>query len=1206
MIKSITYKVSVRLAAGAVGVAMVVSGFSVAAPAFAAGLTQTQIQSILSLLQSFGADQATINNVNAALNGQATTGTGGTSSTGGGACPALTRDLKQGSSGADVKALQQFLNTNAATQVAASGAGSPGSETTTFGPATKAAVMKFQTAHSITPIAGYVGAKTRAAIAAVCGTTGTAPGTGTGTTTTGTAAGTAVVAATAQPANAIAPQGASRVPFTAFTVTANGAPVTVNSVAVTRQGPSLDTDFSGVVLVDASTGAQLGTARILDANHSAVIGTPITIPAGTSKTFWVEGNIQCVSTATNCSNTTASIPGSGDVASFAVTAVNTASTVSGSFPIVGASNTINTSLTIGTASIQTSSFDPSTQGSQPIGTTGYRFTGIRIQAGSAEDVTFKAITWYNSGSASGIANMVTVVNGTSYPTTVDSTGRYYTAVFPSGIVIPKGQSVDVYVQGDLGANTTANTYAEFDIYRNTDIYLVGNTYGYGITPTVVSTGSYNSSSTHNTIFVGGSSTPWIQGSTVTVTAGQFSTIQNATSVGAQNIAVNVPNQPLGGFQTNLTGEAIQAQSIKFHFLVTGAALDPMQNISLVNQNGSVVAGPYNATCDNGGTSCNSQSVTFTGSLTFPTGANTYTLEGQLQSQTGINGNTIQASTTPSSTSDWSNVTGATTGNNVSIGVGLFTMNTMTVQAASLTTSNGTTPTNGSTIVAGGQNILLATVQLDASQSGEDVQLSSIPMSLTTNDSSGPGYLSSCQVWNGSTALNTGSRVVNGSTLTAQAAAQTVTFSLDNALRIPKGTVLNLPITCNISSAAPNTETYTLGVGTITATGVTSGSAVTVSGPGGTVPTINVSSGATLAGSTDSSSPAYAVVAGGTTGVTLNVIKFRATNEAVNLQKVGLKLVGTNATSSDLTTVYLYSGNNVMTTSGAAVAPGTLIGTATFAGGSAYATSTLSTVVQMPVNQDATVVVKADLASIGVNKPGTEGANVAVNYDSSRGVGANSGKTTNGTGVGATSSGVRTFASYPTFAAGPAAPSNPNGIAQVLKKFSVTASNSGSIGLDKISISIASSSGITLNNVKLIAYTDSGYSIAANVPGSTSGQFGAASTTVTSGQLLTFQQSGEGSPAAPLELGSGQTIYFSLLGDVSVNTNNSTWTVSATVKGDSGAPTNGIDNVANLNALPSNFVWSSNATSTSVTTSGGLGSGDWTNGYGVSGLPSSGF
>jgi peptidoglycan hydrolase-like protein with peptidoglycan-binding domain len=48
--------------------------------------------------------------------------------------------------GADVKRLQVFLNAQGFI-VAKKGAGSPGHETTYFGPATKAALMKFQMAH---------------------------------------------------------------------------------------------------------------------------------------------------------------------------------------------------------------------------------------------------------------------------------------------------------------------------------------------------------------------------------------------------------------------------------------------------------------------------------------------------------------------------------------------------------------------------------------------------------------------------------------------------------------------------------------------------------------------------------------------------------------------------------------------------------------------------------------------------------------------------------------------------------------------------------------------------------------------------------------------------------------------------------------------------------------------------------------------------
>ncbi len=183
-----SYTKLVAVAAGvAVAFALVLGA---AAPVRAAALTSGQISSIIGLLQSFGADAATIANVQASLNGTAPT-MPTTPSTGGSmACKGSVwaRDLTVGATGADVMALQKFLNMSAATQVAATGAGAPGMETSTFGPATRAAVIKFQTANAITPAAGYVGPVTRTTIAAKCsGTTPGMPGTpGTPTPTTPT------------------------------------------------------------------------------------------------------------------------------------------------------------------------------------------------------------------------------------------------------------------------------------------------------------------------------------------------------------------------------------------------------------------------------------------------------------------------------------------------------------------------------------------------------------------------------------------------------------------------------------------------------------------------------------------------------------------------------------------------------------------------------------------------------------------------------------------------------------------------------------------------------------------------------------------------------------------------------------------------------------------------------------------------------------
>lgn len=75
----------------------------------------------------------------------------------------FAKDLYKGMMDPDVKRLQQVLNKNTSTQIAAQGAGSPGNETEYFGALTLAAVKKFQALHGV-PQTGYVGPLTRAVL----------------------------------------------------------------------------------------------------------------------------------------------------------------------------------------------------------------------------------------------------------------------------------------------------------------------------------------------------------------------------------------------------------------------------------------------------------------------------------------------------------------------------------------------------------------------------------------------------------------------------------------------------------------------------------------------------------------------------------------------------------------------------------------------------------------------------------------------------------------------------------------------------------------------------------------------------------------------------------------------------------------------------------------------------------------------------------
>ena len=75
----------------------------------------------------------------------------------------FSRSLTQGAKGDDVKRLQQYLNSKGFI-IALSGVGSKGKETGLFGPATKAALIKFQKAMKITPAVGFFGPLTRGVI----------------------------------------------------------------------------------------------------------------------------------------------------------------------------------------------------------------------------------------------------------------------------------------------------------------------------------------------------------------------------------------------------------------------------------------------------------------------------------------------------------------------------------------------------------------------------------------------------------------------------------------------------------------------------------------------------------------------------------------------------------------------------------------------------------------------------------------------------------------------------------------------------------------------------------------------------------------------------------------------------------------------------------------------------------------------------------
>src|SRR3989344_5421644 len=162
---------NIKLAlAGAVYFGLISVIFTAMPQAASAALTESQIQAILSLLQSFGADQTVVGNVNSSLRGLPTTGGGGGTIA---FCPNFTYNLYLGLNDSETEAqvsqLQKFLAQDSSVYP-------EGTITGFYGPLTEQAVKRWQAQQGVvssgspdTTGYGVVGSRTREKIRANCG-----------------------------------------------------------------------------------------------------------------------------------------------------------------------------------------------------------------------------------------------------------------------------------------------------------------------------------------------------------------------------------------------------------------------------------------------------------------------------------------------------------------------------------------------------------------------------------------------------------------------------------------------------------------------------------------------------------------------------------------------------------------------------------------------------------------------------------------------------------------------------------------------------------------------------------------------------------------------------------------------------------------------------------------------------------------------------
>ena len=778
------------------------------------------------------------------------------------------------------------------------------------------------------------------------------------------AAGTGTLAVTLAadtPAAGIAVKNAARVSFTKINLTASGGDVTIDSLVVERTGGAAqDGSFAGIDVIDGDTNLPINlTSKTFNSLHQASFNDDIKIESGKTKSITLAGNM--ASSLTNYA---------GEVPSLTLTsmALKGEATLNATLPITGNSMTINSTITIGSATFQRGSYTNASSTSIQVGKTDYTFFSLQLQAGSVEKVQFSQIKVYQEGSAglgTDLINLELLQDTTKIADGVVQSGAKYVNFSFDPITVDKGKIIQFQVRADVDSGTARTV--KLGIYKNTDILVKGLTYNYNITPTYSGTGA-------------GGSSPYLSDNEFTISNGTM-TVTRSNAVGATNIAV-ANDQYLGAFEFEVKGETIDVTALTLTITSsTGSAVgtSALLGVELVDPNGNVVMGPTDPTSQ--GTS-----VAWTDTHTFPVGKNIYKVRGDLQTSASWDSdNTVYVSFTPSAMT----ARGVTTGNTITPSPSSSVSgNTQTVKAGSLTVTRNTIPADAN-IIVNQKKVVLSSWSFDASASGEDIRVTSVLWAGRGQSATNTDALTMFIDENKNGAWDDTDDVLSpvSDNITSQPA--TTTFALDKAIIIKKGTATHVALRGDKDSISSNaTENWGLNDSTLSMVtyGVSTGNQVAETLTADHGPTLTSAVNGTLTIETKSNPDSVIMVAGSTGNVFTNV-QLTAQDEQLDLDQIIVYVTdGSYAFSAaagnyqDVTKVSLYVGTTKL---GEAAIPST--GKYTFD----FDKGTL--LIEKGATKAKTIIVKADMSTVDPNTdnaPGTNSADLKIGLG-----GENSVKTT---------------------------------------------------------------------------------------------------------------------------------------------------------------------------------------------------------------------
>jgi hypothetical protein len=1016
-----------------------------------------------------------------------------------------------------------------------------------------------------------------------------------------TSEGTLTVAlASDTPAAGTAVQSAARLFFTKVNLTATGGDVVVDSLVVERVGLANNGSFASLDVIDGDTSLPLNnTSKTFNSLNKATFTDDFTIADGTTKSIVLAGNMAASLTAY-----------SGEVPALALVAINLKgdATTNVTLPITGNSMTINSTITIGSATIQRGAYVNATSTSIQVGKEDYTFFSFQVAAGSVEKVEFSQVKVYQQGSASlgtDVINFELLQDGTKIADGVIASSKYVNFSFDT-ITLDKGQTNQFQVKADV-ADGSVRTI-DLGIYKTTDLLVKGVTYGYNITPTYSSTGSSSGS-------------PVLSDNQFTISNGTLQ-VTRSNDVAAGNISVG-NDQYLGAFTFEVKGEPISISAANLTITSSGAAThteDALSGLELVDASGNVVAGPTDITNNTVGT------VAWTDTFTAPIGTTVYKVRGDLSTSGGWASNdTVYVSLTPSGFT----ATGDVTGNTITPSPSsALNGNTQTVKAASLTVTKNTLPATA-TIVVNQNDVVLSSWNFDATASGEDIRVTSVAWAGRGNAATNTNALTTFIDENKNGLWDSGTDTALSPVNDAISSAASSTFAFTSPIIVPKGTSIHVALKGDKDTVSSNeTENWGLGAAatSVIAYGATTGNSVTESLTPDNGPTLTSAASGTLTIET-TGNPSSAIVLAGTSGNVFTNVNLAAKYEDLRVNNMVVH-VGDGSYSfnsgtggyMDITNVSLYDGTTLLKSASISSLGYYKF---EFSGNSGDADY-----LKIPKGGSKTITIKSDMSTIDPdtdNAPGTGSADLKIGFGGTDGV-KTTGTASNTEITGSnesyrssTSSAMVLRISKPVVTLpsadnrlGAAATLTNNAI--VLYAYKVTADASGGdVLLFRNTFVVATSgSGMTVTNMRIVdedsntigaASTPTSYNINNNSeyydtftfdsPDISNGDDQEA-IKITAGTSKTFKLFGTINGAS-----SGENFTTFLVGDTAstsaeVNTMN-----KAKFAGGWVAP---VRDLANMNF--GNFIWSDNYKNKSITGTGGNNATDtaqWYNGHLVSGL-----